>query len=230
MLRRRRRSPPLGLPPSGACSRIFLSEIERPGRVLASSSASRHCEVIVRPSCTGTTLARGLRVVDPQHTTDGASPGLPQRAPAGHQAVATAPQEGQGTWLNPQLIARKPLCRPKGLSGPCGSHTGREHGEATERQRSPSDGAYLRRTHAVLVWRVKPDAGVRVLQATGDDELAPEDGEMALGDTFANEELEADEDPNMYASPAPFSAALSRTYPAAAAHLTRRPCGGVCAG
>jgi len=36
----------------------------------------------------------------------------------------------------------------------------------------------------------------------GDEEQA-EDGELALGDTFANEELIADEDPNMYAAPLP---------------------------
>jgi hypothetical protein len=41
-----------------------------------------------------------------------------------------------------------------------------------------------------------------VWQTVGDEEQA-EDGELALGDTFANEELIADEDPNMYAAPLP---------------------------
>jgi hypothetical protein len=48
----------------------------------------------------------------------------------------------------------------------------------------------------------KPDSLVTwlVWQTMGDEEQA-EGGELALGDTFANEELIADEDPNMYATP-----------------------------
>jgi hypothetical protein len=39
-----------------------------------------------------------------------------------------------------------------------------------------------------------------VWQTVGDEEQA-DGGELALGDTFANEELIADEDPNMYVTP-----------------------------